>query len=241
MLQVYEHAVRTLRTKTHIPVNLGALLMGIPDPCGVLKEGEIFFQIRKRGSDSIECITGNVLMYRNPCLHPGDVRVVTAVKCTALSQYVNVLLLPAKNRMTRSLSAECSGGDLDGDHFALIWDKNLVPPVHRLCPPMDYNSFAIACKKKQEEKEQESDTKSERTEIGYMMDGMRTSLGKVARLHLAVCDILPRGALEPLSIRIAEQASVAVDFPKTGVAATLPREGRQLRLRSVVLVLCSAA
>lgn len=226
VLQVYEHAVRTLRTKTHIPVNLGALLMGIPDPYDILKEGEIFFQIRKRGSDTIECITGNVLMYRNPCLHPGDVRVVTAVHCTALSQYVNVLLLPAKHSMTRSLSAECSGGDLDGDHFALIWDKNLVPPVHRLCPPMDYNSFAIACKKKQEEKEQESGLKTERTEIEYMMDGMRTSLGKVARLHLAVCDILPKGALEPLSIRIAEQASVAVDFPKTGVAATLPREGR---------------
>jgi RNA dependent RNA polymerase len=226
VLQVYEHAVRTLRTKTHIPVNLGALLMGIPDPYDVLKEGEIFFQIRKRGSDSIECITGNVLMYRNPCLHPGDVRVVTAVHSTALSQYVNVLLLPARHSMTRSLSAECSGGDLDGDHFALIWDKNLVPPVHRLCPPMDYNSFAIACKKKQEENEEESGLKTERTEIGYMMDGMRTSLGKVARLHLAVCDILPNGALEPLSIRIAEQASVAVDFPKTGVAATLPREGR---------------
>ena len=65
----------------------------------------------------------------------------------------------------------------------------------------------------------------EQTEIGYMMDGMRTSLGKVARLHMAVCDILPKGALDPLSIRIAEQASVAVDFPKTGVAATLPKEG----------------
>ena len=234
VLQVYEHAVRHLRTKTHIPIHLGALLMGIPDPYNVLGEGEIFFQIRKPGSDSTERITGNVLMYRNPCLHPGDVRVVTAIDCSVLSKYVNVLLFPANNSMKRSLSAECSGGDLDGDHFALIWDKNLIPPVHRITPPMDYQLFADTCKKKQEEKEEASGEKIEQTEIGYMMAGMRTSLGKVARLHLAVCDILPKGALDPLSIRIAEQASVAVDFPKTGVAASLPKEGAVL-LRCVVL------
>jgi RNA dependent RNA polymerase len=80
--------------------------LGIPDPLGALKEGEIFFQIRKTDSDTVERIEGRVLMYRNPCLHPGDIRIVTAVSCPELAGYTNIVILPTAENIERSLSAE---------------------------------------------------------------------------------------------------------------------------------------
>ena len=58
-----------------------------------------------------------------------------------------------------------------------------------------------------------------------MIDCMSASIGKVAVLHQCVCDILPLGAREPLAIQLAEQASVAVDQPKTGLEPLIPEEG----------------
>jgi hypothetical protein len=79
---------------------------GVPDPLGVLREGEVFFQIKKTDSDTVERIEGKVLIYRNPCLHPGDIRIVTAVACPELAGYTNVVIMPAAENMKRSLSAE---------------------------------------------------------------------------------------------------------------------------------------
>jgi RNA-dependent RNA polymerase len=79
---------------------------GIPDPVGLLQEGEVFFQIRKTDSDTVERVEGKVLIYRNPCLHPGDIRIVKAVYRPELAGYVNIVILPAAENMKRSLSAE---------------------------------------------------------------------------------------------------------------------------------------
>lgn len=73
---------------------------------GVLKEGEIFFQIKKTDSDIVRGVEGKVLIYRNPCLHPGDIRIVTAVSYPELSGFTNIVILPASENMKRSLSAE---------------------------------------------------------------------------------------------------------------------------------------
>ena len=43
---------------------------------------------------------------------------------------------------------KCSGGDLDGDQFGVVWDLRLVPPLNREFPPMDYDSIAKDIKKK---------------------------------------------------------------------------------------------
>ena len=80
--------------------------LGIPDPYGILKEGEIFFQIKKSITDTAEVIEGKVLLYRNPCLHPGDIRIVTAVSCEELVGYTNIVVVPSALNMRRSLSAE---------------------------------------------------------------------------------------------------------------------------------------
>jgi hypothetical protein len=43
------------------------------------------------------------------------------------------------------------------------------------------------------------------------------ALGRLANMHLALCDQLPLGAMEGLAKRLAQSQAVAVDFPKTGL------------------------
>ena len=70
-----------------------------------------FFAFQKP-DEPAKTLEGDVLIYRNPCLHPGDLRLVRAVNCPQLSHYKNVIIFPAKNSCKSSLADECSGGDL---------------------------------------------------------------------------------------------------------------------------------
>ena len=64
-------------------------------------------------------ISGNVLVYRNPGLHFGDIHVLKATYVKALEEYVgnskNGVFFPQKG--PRSLGDEIAGGDFDGDLY----------------------------------------------------------------------------------------------------------------------------
>ena len=102
-----------------------------------------------------------------------------------------------------------------------MWDPRLIPPETRQFPAFDYDASGRASK----EKALTQASGRVESESRYMIDCMSASIGKVAVLHQCVCDILPLGAREPLAIQLAEQASVAVDQPKTGLEPLIPEEG----------------
>lgn len=52
-------------------------LFGVADSTKTLKSGQCFFQTKI--GDKVQAFTGKVLVSRNPCYHPGDVRVLEAV------------------------------------------------------------------------------------------------------------------------------------------------------------------
>ena len=196
--RIYDQETFTLRTKTHIPLKQGCLLMGAPDPLGLLKDGQIFARIRRlptsgcedddsfeRDSDGYEVITGTVIIYRNPCLDPGDVRILEAVDLPELYYWRNVVLLPAAESCQRSIAAECSGGDTDGDQFAIIWDKRLIPPKHREFKPVNYADVLTNAKSNSQEC---PTTMSEEVFVGNTM--RNSFLGKIANSHLAISDQL---------------------------------------------------
>ena len=60
----------------------------------------------------MQVLEGPVLVFRNPCLHPGDLRLVEAVNLPELASYRNVVLFPATWSCKSSLADQCSGGDL---------------------------------------------------------------------------------------------------------------------------------
>jgi hypothetical protein len=66
-----------LRDKTRIFVPDACLLIGTVDELDILKEGHVFLQIdRSPLLDAPQIIEGLVIVAKNPCFHPGDIRVL---------------------------------------------------------------------------------------------------------------------------------------------------------------------
>lgn len=149
-----------LKHKASISVKKSAFLYGCVDELGVLRghskatEGksfrdlsslpQIFLQIPREGTDpnnttNYRVLTGICIVGRNPSLHPGDVRVVEAVDVPGLRHLKNVVVFPQKG--DRDIPSMCSGGDLDGDDFFVIWDERLLPKEWNF-PPMDHDGVA---------------------------------------------------------------------------------------------------
>ncbi|CAM6085233.1 unnamed protein product [Calypogeia fissa] len=117
-----------LRTKSRILVSKGRTMMGCLDETGILEYGEVFLRVssfpgtRSFIDDDLvyeedgKCVvTGPVVVAKNPCLHPGDVRVLLAVDIPELHHMVDCVVFP--QRGSRPHPNECSGSDLDGDLY----------------------------------------------------------------------------------------------------------------------------
>lgn len=108
--------LRDLKKKAKILVPDGAFLLGVVDETKTLKENEIFVQVSDPTDLSkFKCIEAECIVLRVPCFHPGDVRVVKAVKCEKLNHLRDVVVFSANG--FRSIPSMCSGGDLDGDDY----------------------------------------------------------------------------------------------------------------------------
>ncbi|XP_048621074.1 probable RNA-dependent RNA polymerase 5 isoform X2 [Brassica napus] len=97
-------------------------LMGTVDPTGKLKQNEVCV-ILESGQ-----ISGDVLVYRNPGLHFGDIHVLKATYVKALEEYVGNskygVFFPQKG--PRSLGDEIAGGDFDGDMYFISRNPKLL-------------------------------------------------------------------------------------------------------------------
>ncbi|CAJ0750121.1 20050_t:CDS:2, partial [Entrophospora sp. SA101] len=159
-------------------------------------------------------ITGPCVVFRNPCFHPGDIRVVTAVKVKALDYLVDVLVFPTLGY--RDLPSQCSGGDLDGDDFTTFWDQNLITK-NKNWEPMNYEAPKAAIV---------DEVKMVHIKKFFVNYILSDQLGSIANSHLAKADYLSGGAFHGQCIRLAQLHSEAVDFPKTGIPAEFPVELR---------------
>ncbi|CAH0039248.1 unnamed protein product [Clonostachys solani] len=215
-------SLKLLKEKARIEVEESAFVLGCMDETGSLRghdsttEGsqdkdenklpQIFLQL----SDSIsskktKLVEGVCIVGRNPSLHPGDIRVVQAVDEPRLHHLKDVVVFPRGG--DRPVPNMLSGGDLDGDDFFVIWDKNMIPREWNH-PPMNY-----------------SGVKAKEVESGVTVDHLRNFfvsymksdvLGLVATSHLALADQTPEGPKSAICLELASLHSQAVDFPKTG-------------------------
>lgn len=83
---------------SHIPVEKGKVLMGVLDETGTLEYGEVYANIV---DENIEFeLEGKVVVFRNPCVLPSDIRVLNACNKTAASRlkklYQNCLVIPSR-------------------------------------------------------------------------------------------------------------------------------------------------
>ncbi|KAH7916477.1 RdRP-domain-containing protein [Hygrophoropsis aurantiaca] len=196
------HVLRELKYRAHIAVPGSYTLLGVSDEWGCLQEGEIFATVCDERTGLYEEITGPVAITRSPQIHPGDVQMVTAVRRPQLEHLTNVVVFSCKG--DRSLSSCLGGGDMDGDDFNLILDPALHP--QRTETPGSYTPLPI----------KETDRPCGISDvIDFVFDYIEADLvGVIAISHLRFSDIDNPGS--DSCLKLAECASHAVDFPKTG-------------------------
>ncbi|KAK9063788.1 hypothetical protein SSX86_017660 [Deinandra increscens subsp. villosa] len=223
MLQVFRATkLLELRTKTRIFLPKGRSMMGCLDETRTLEYGEVFVQYssaRRRplgdeyngiGSYKSRIVIGDVVVAKNPCLHPGDVRVLKAVNVPALHHMVDCVVFPQKGK--RPHPNECSGSDLDGDIYFVCWDPDLIPSQQ--FEPMDYTPAPTV--------QLDHDVTIEEVEEYFTNYIVNDSLGIIANAHTVFADREPIKAMAEPCVELAKLFSIAVDFPKTGVPAEIP-------------------
>ncbi|OCT53686.1 RNA-dependent RNA polymerase 1 [Cladophialophora carrionii] len=224
--------LKSLKEKAKIPVSQGAFVLGVVDETGTLRGHindlqpgpnasreerekalpEVFIQYTDP-QKNVRCLyEGVCIIARNPSLHRGDIRVVRAVNCAPLRHMCDVLVMPSVG--DRDLPSMCSGGDLDGDDYIVIWDPELLPKEWN-AEPFHYNAPEPVRK----------ENVSIDDIINFFYDYMQNDyLGRIAHAHLAAADCLPDGIDSEQCLKLVGLHSMAVDYPKTGVPALMTRD-----------------
>ncbi|CAE7232722.1 unnamed protein product [Rhizoctonia solani] len=111
--------------KCHLHIPHSACAFVIPDPLGILEAGEVFCGFNRPTRDNsgtdISTVTGPVLVTRNPCILPSDIRKVIAVECPELwtAGYTDVIVFSVKG----ALAGQYVGRR---DTVILIWEEAIV-------------------------------------------------------------------------------------------------------------------
>ena len=195
-------SIKYLKEKAKIPVGNGALLLGCVDETATLQGHfdrkqvgrsatwqqrlaslpQIFVQTTRGLNKEAEVIKGPMLLARNPSLHPGDIRVVYGVDVPALHHLKDCVVLPQTG--DRDISSMCSGGDLDGDDYIVMWDHDLLP-FEWNHPPMDYEAPKAV--------EAEGDVTTNDLTSFFVTYMKNDNLPSIAHAHLATADAMEDG------------------------------------------------
>ncbi|TDH71048.1 hypothetical protein CCR75_004631 [Bremia lactucae] len=212
---VYHYRLANTVMRARVPISKGRTLMGVADFTGALDYGEVFVQYTETdedtGTESYVAIDNvDVAVHRSPCHHPGDIRVL---RCKAdvplqLRQLKDCIVFPCKG--PRPHPDECTGGDLDGDMFVVIWDERLIPSRTKVHEPMAFdedNGEDIGPRVK-EYHESTDDAGLVDFYIHSIQDDI---LGVASNAHLALCDSSNDGSLDENAKILARICSKQVD------------------------------
>ncbi|KAF2200619.1 RdRP-domain-containing protein [Delitschia confertaspora ATCC 74209] len=202
--------LRDMKYRGRIQVKDGVVLYGIMDETGILKEDQVYVPVRKKVDNHFEmyCIVGDVAITRAPALHPGDIQRVEAVEVPEDSPLRHLYNCVVFSRFgERDLPSQLGGGDLDGDIFNVIYDQRLLPK---------WTTTAADYPRQAPVELDRPIVTSDMTE--FFIDFMKSDqLGRISTLHLCLADREPNGTFAPSCIKLAELASIAVDFSKSGI------------------------
>ncbi|CAF3472132.1 unnamed protein product [Rotaria socialis] len=195
--------------KLKIPITKSRLALGVCDPFGVLKPGEVYFRPTFNGRqfmiDSKICFVA-----KSPSYHLGDIRVLKLTSYKQLQYLYDVIVFPTEGR--RPHPNEIAGSDLDGDKYLICWDNDLIPKQTN--QPMDYNSTAKA---------QESEIITRKEMISHFANAQKNNQsGIIDNYYNYWANLLGIASIQ--CRRLAELFSEAVDAPKTGQKIRIPVE-----------------
>lgn len=138
---------------------------------GTLKEGEVLVRVTIEGKGVLTLDGAEIIVGRNPCLHPGDIRKFKAVRNDLLGHLEDCIVFPTVG--TRDAPSLMSGGDLDGDRFFVSWDADIIP--EKLYDPYAYPPAKESPRREVKQEDM----------IRYFANYNNASLGKVKNLYLS--------------------------------------------------------
>lgn len=227
-------SIKYLKEKARMIVTKGAFVFGCTDETQSLRghtdkppayDGQvqrleiddlpqIFLQVTDPNEPShTKIIEGVCLVGRNPSHHPGDIRVCQAVDIPALHHLKDVVVFSQLG--DRDVPGMCSGGDLDGDDFFVIWDKDYIPKEWNT-EPMEMQATP--------RNDLRRPVRMEDMMAHFVKYMKNDTLGQISNAHLAWSDYLPDSVKDPVCIELAALASSAVDYVKSGVPVKMTKE-----------------
>ncbi|EAS06076.2 RNA-dependent RNA polymerase RdRP2 (macronuclear) [Tetrahymena thermophila SB210] len=239
-----------LRKKSNIFLKKSARLMGVIDEYNVLEQDEVFAYISQDSEKSFFQVEGDVIVVKNPCLHPGDIRKLKAVTLETISQRLgegkinpfkklrNILIFPQKGK--EPITSQIAGSDLDGDCYFICWDQRFIPLEQK--EPFNYDEDDNSQKKQISQEQYDIEiskkpntqfkTKNPVREViddneqmlDFFIDFINNeNLGKIDNSHLVFADKSPLYAEDPKCLKLASLHAQAVDYAKTGISPQLPK------------------
>ncbi|UJR28016.1 hypothetical protein I4U23_009276 [Adineta vaga] len=216
--------IKRIQDKTRIQIskNSGRNMFGIVDETGILRYGQVFVQYTELETEQLEdtkrryggrggnreeikrVVVGKIVVTKNPCHHPGDLRTFEAVDIPKLRHLVDCIVFPQQGH--RPHPNEISGSDLDGDEYAVYWHPDLIPTTENFAP-YEYDS---------QEKPKKLDRPVTRDDIRHIVLDIseQDALGRLSNLHLAFTDMFSIRHKD--AIAIAAAIAEEVDAGKTG-------------------------
>ncbi|KAF5380169.1 hypothetical protein D9615_006104 [Tricholomella constricta] len=228
--QVVTTRVKNMTIKYRYELPLSAIAFVVPDPYSVLGTDEIHVKSSRRNLKSqdglqTDIVLGQVLLTRNPCKLPTDVRKVQAVENPLLRSYTDVIVCSVQGH--RRLLDFLAGGDYDGDTATVIWDAEIVkhfqnadekyskePDGLETCFTSDDNETVDKFIKATSSLPPLVQTlKIQKYLLGALRD--TSVVGKYSAMHDAA--IYHLGYSHPRTIRLAYKFCKVLDAPKTGL------------------------
>ncbi|CAF4120129.1 unnamed protein product [Rotaria sp. Silwood2] len=207
--QKYKNAKNFLiRNKIPLPVNEARCLFGIADETGTLRSGECFIQYRSLENSSMSekyiVFTGTVLVTKNPCLHPGDIRKLKAVGVPKLESCIRDCIVFSVDGDRPNFN-EMAGADLDGDQYWVYWGNEFQIDV--AVEPLFYPSTKKSCVRR---------VTNELIVDHVLATFTDTAPGIIANTHSVIADKHSDGTLSKECEECARLFARAIDARKTG-------------------------
>ncbi|XP_042910269.1 uncharacterized protein [Parasteatoda tepidariorum] len=215
LLSVYTVAIDQLRSKARIfiPPKFGRNMLGVIDETGTLNYGEVFVQYSEEignQTSPTHVLTETIVVTKNPCMHPGDVRKLEAVDVPELRHIKDCIVFPAHG--PRPHPDEMAGSDLDGDEYVIIWHPDLIFQRDN-CKPMNYPP---------NEEKKHVGTITVREMVNFLSKYIQNdNIGVMANAYLAWADWHNRGIFSKVCSEIAQKYPRALDFAKSGTTEYL--------------------
>ena len=203
------------KARIQIPYDSARVMYGVMDETGTLEYGQVFVQY-SHSDGTKRVLTGEIVVTKYPCMHPGDVRKLMAVDVPALHHIFDSIVFPAKGE--RPHPDEMAGSDLDGDEYSVIWYKPLIFEEEN-SRPMDF-----PCGTPEDIGRSVND---EDLLQFYRRFILGNQVGLVASSHLAWADM--HGLVCHKCKILAHKYAVALDYAKTGINAKLRNEDKPKR------------